>query len=472
MVMDFSKCSKDKKTEKYWSIIHWDVTAFVSNHDGYNSKVFNDKIHPTIFEDVKLLIRNVFGGIIRFIQKLIQAALTYSRNRVFEKYKYCLVITVGGAKYASEEREITDSLKKNGFNVLIVNSGDGIRNSTTGTFLSTNSYLTVANYVWAMVNWFINVIWGFHNVFSCDKKKRSLFVASISSIREYFITTALAKRIIAAHGIPLAIYSLCPSSQRSVAIVKYMKKNGVLTAGIRTQSTASMLEHIAINTEILFCKSINEKLVYEKIFLGRGPALVEGCLMSIPEIYHIEPLVLPEKYVLVIGTAKGFEQSQSDYDNLNERILAIAAKTKLPIIFKGHNLSKELDDKWFAENYDNGRIYLRITDVEYNRQLIDNADLVVSFYSTLLYYAILQNRPIILVEKKTRLKDNISDEFQLSPINRIRFDQAIENVSVDLSKLNTSAYNLKHWFTSNYFLEKGADYIITYLMNVSAQARV
>lgn len=394
---------------------------------------------------------------------IIHVSVEKAEKPAFVNKPYFLLITIGTAKYASEEREIVASLINKGINVLTVYPDGRVRYSRTGILLSITSILKVDDYAWAMYNWFKSIISGTHNLFFCESKKRSLFVASISSIRHYFISFVLSERIIALQGLPIAVLSLCPFSGTSVAIVDNMKKHRVMTAGIRTQSTALELEHASINTDILFCKSLNEKSMYKKFFLEDNPILVDACLLSTPEDYHNDLLILPHKYVLVLGTGIASGQNLSDYIAFNERLICVAAKANLPIVFKGHNLAIDFDNEWFAKKPHDVHVTLRITDLKYNRQLINDADLIISPYSTLLYYVILQNKPFIIVETDPRFNPT-PDEFQMAPITRINWGQPIELLNIDWTALNISSYNASIWFKNIYFIEKNADYLVNYLI--------
>ena len=201
--------------------------------------------------------------------------------------------------------------------------------------------------------------------------------------------------------------------------------------------------------------------MYKDLFIEK-PTLVDACIMSIPEVYQNKPLSLPDEYVLVLGTAPDSTQNYGEYEEFNEVLYRVAERAKLPIVFKGHNLAKDLDDEWFESSGVDRRGNLRISDISYNRELIDRATLVISASSTLLYYAIIANKPIIIVSKKKCL-ESIPDEFEMSPIIRISFEQLIESYRFDWVTINDSANKTARWFENNYFLHKGADYIISYL---------
>ena len=57
---------------------------------------------------------------------------------------------------------------------------------------------------------------------------------------------------------------------------------------------------IGVNTDILFFKSPHEREAYKKVFGSWGPRLEDGCLLSLPNAYELEPLRLPEEYILLL----------------------------------------------------------------------------------------------------------------------------------------------------------------------------
>ena len=447
---------------KYWEIIHWDAVSFLTLHDGYNSKLYRGRISPTILQDAVLFFRRIFGGVFRFLQMITCSFVLRKQDVILSKRPYLLLITHGIVKYANEEREICESCIKKGLGVFKVYPSAGICVSTTGQSVPVFSILMPVDYLRAMISWLREVFSCPKYLFSRDRKARSLFISAISAIRQHFVYVALTERIVAAHGVPEVMLSLCPGEATSVTIAGQLKKQGVFTAGMRTQTTSADIEHLAINTDILFCKSRNEKSVYAELFAGTGPRLEEACLLSLPETYQLDPLVLPDKYVLLLGTAPVSNKDRAGYENFNKKLFSVAEMSGLPIVFKGHNMAVPQDDAWFASDGRNWSDCLRITDIRRNRELIDHAALIVMPASTLLYYAILRGTPVIIVP--AIIDFSIPDEFQNSPINRIALQQDIVIERFDLENLRNTVQTAERWFNDNYFLQKGADYIIDFLL--------
>lgn len=102
---------------------------------------------------------------------IIHVSVEKAEKPAFVNKPYFLLITIGTAKYASEEREIVASLINKGINVLTVYPDGRVRYSRTGILLSITSILKVDDYAWAMYNWFKSIISGTHNLFFCESKK-------------------------------------------------------------------------------------------------------------------------------------------------------------------------------------------------------------------------------------------------------------------------------------------------------------
>jgi len=458
------KIREDKKIPiKYWDIIHWDAASFLTNHDRYNSRLYYNKIKSNLFIDIILLFRGILGGIFRFMQEIINALFqNYSHNNnnnILGNQQYILLITNGTIKYASEEDDIIATCNKKGIILLIIYPGKSVNIIHKDQSKILCSIFRPIDYVRPIIEWVFKGINKSHYLFSREKKLRSLFIASIPLIRNYFVNFALAKRIFSIHGLPRAVLSLSSFTCASVAIVDYMKSKGVFTASIRTQSTTFALEHLSINTDVLFCKSLHERDVYNKLFKGKGPRLVDACLMSIPKAYSNQPISLPDEYVLVLGT---IGEDYQDHRNINERLFGVAGLGKLPIVFKGHNLAEDFDNVWFVKEGVNSNQVMRIKNIKYNRVLIDNATLIVSTNSTMLYYALLINKPIIIVQ--IHMDKLLSDEFQHAPIIRIDKKKYIKDIKIDLTELKNICETTKVWFNNNYCIEKGSEYIVNYLL--------
>ena len=105
-----------------------------------------------------------------------------------------------------------------------------------------------------------------------------------------------------------------------------------------------------------------------------------------------------------------------------------------------------------------------MADLRRNLELIAKASLVVSAHSTLLYQAILAGTPTVVVHIDP--PDAPADEFIGSPLLRIRPEQIDGLKPEDLAPAGHLAAEARAWFTSNYFLDRGAGYLVDQLLTL------
>jgi hypothetical protein len=447
---------------KYWDLIKWDPACFLTLHEGYRPGVYYDKIKPSLLRDLILLTRSVFAGIIQLIHSIFKVHKFNNCKATIVNQPYLLLITNGTEKYASEEKEIAEYCLKNMIGIVTIYPDKVISTTYTGLSLNIEPFIKIYDYIWAFKYWILSIITQSYNIFR-EKKARSLFIASISLMRQYYIYTALSNRIIAIFGLPQGVLSLSTFSGRSVAVVDAMKKQGVFTAGLRTQTTTWAIEHLSINTDVLFCKSLSERKIYEGLFKGKGPRLVDACLLSLPIASDTEKLTLPDKYVLVLGTAPGIYQDYTEYRKFNHDLINVALLAGLPIVFKGHNLAESIDKEWVENEGTRLGVVYYTSNISHNIQLIKSSELVISGPSTLLYHVILNCKPIIIVNAKNR--NNVPDEFLMSPIMRTDVNKLQNSFIVDWPALYKSAINAEIWIKNNFYIDKGAEYIVSYIIN-------
>jgi hypothetical protein len=201
-----------------------------------------------------------------------------------------------------------------------------------------------------------------------------------------------------------------------------------------------------------------KKKIYNRLFEGKGPKIDKACLLSLPKFNQALLSGLPEEFCLILGTAKGSEQTLDEYYTFNDIILRIANNFKIPIIFKSHNLSAKHDETWLRKQSHINNPYIQINDIEFNRQLIDRASVIITGYSTLVYYAILKEKPLIIVN--TSLSSPIGNELSGSPLIQIPYN--INKFNIEIEDLKINAKNALKWFKDNYYMSHGADYIVSY----------
>jgi hypothetical protein len=255
------------------------------------------------------------------------------------------------------------------------------------------------------------------------------------------------------------LLTLAPWSSTSVAIVETMKAAGVATWATRTQTTDDIDEHLAINADFLFCKSTWERVIYGRLFRGHGPRLVDGCLLSLPEEYSLEPLAVPESFVLLLGTTRRWNESEAAFRQVCARIERVASLPGIPVVYRAHPTHAAQLERTAGPT--TNRAFTAVADPRRNFELIAKASLVVTTPSTLLYQAILAGAPTIVVERDP--VDEPADEFISSPLLRIRPEQVDALRPEDLASARQRVPAVSEWFASQYFLDKGAGYIVDQL---------
>ena len=183
---------------------------------------------------------------------------------------------------------------------------------------------------------------------------------------------------------------------------------------------------------------------------------------SLPEEYPLEPLALPESFVLLLGTTRQWNESEAAYRQQCANLERVAAVPGLPVVYRAHpSHATELEPA--AGSAGNGPI-VPVTDLRRNLELIAKASLVVSAHSTLLYQAILTGTPTVVVHIDP--PDAPADEFIGSPLLRIRPEQIDGLKPDDLASAGQLAPEARAWFTSNYFLDRGAGYMVDQLLTL------
>lgn len=447
----------DDEINKYFSIIHWSAVSFITEHDGRNSSIFRNYLVPSIWQDIIYGLRSFLGNTIKQAIKFFKSFAQSKIKPIAVKAPYIILITFGTSKYAGEEDQITEACQRSKINIIKIYPNKGflcVGNPVT----SFGSLLKSSDYIRTIVFGIKKAFGGLRYLFCGDPKARSLFASVVGSIQGYHLNTIIAKRLIEYYGRPQLALSLCPFAPASVAMIEYFKLSDILTAGIRTQSTSLSLEHLVINTQVLFAKSRHEKAMYQKVLMENGPILEEGCLLSLPRKQHEIAIDLPDRYILLLGTAKGVNQSTNDYYAFNDALFKMANNFSLPIVFKGHNLSTEIDNLWFKNYGITNEKCFRVAGIEYNHYLIEHASMVICAYSTLIYFIILTEKPLIIMHTSLAC----SNEFTQSPIKQLSYRDINVLKNEGIPEMQKKASDTLHWFMENYFLNKGPDYIVNY----------
>ena len=70
---------------------------------------------------------------------------------------------------------------------------------------------------------------------------------------------------------------------------------------------------------------------------GRGPRLVDGCLLSLPEDTPWSRSTSPEQFVLLLGTARQWNESEAAYRQVSANLERVAAAVPgLPVVYRAH----------------------------------------------------------------------------------------------------------------------------------------
>ena len=212
----------------------------------------------------------------------------------------------------------------------------GDRVDDEGTLLL-QDVLTPLDYCPVLCLWLARCAGAMRWWFSGDRKARSLSVAAIPGIRQYYLDRAFARRIELLHGRPRAVLTIAPWSDVSVAIVDHMRKRAIATAGIRTQTTLQLDEHLVINTDVLFCKGVWEKeFVFPCSFVGHGPALVDGCLLQSARGVRSRTPSLPDDFVLLVGHRAPIQPGRDGLPGRLRLLEQVAEASGLPVVYRAH----------------------------------------------------------------------------------------------------------------------------------------
>ena len=454
---------------QYWEIIQCNAAGFLTLNPTYESRLYRGTIRPSVKRDAVRGLRGGLGGTMRSLQGLVFSCLRFSAADS-KASAYLLLITFGGTKYAGEESEILEACHRRGVVVRTVHLDHAPDNTADDSVVAISSILRPGDHIRILLGWLGAVARKSRFLVGRDAMARSLFIASIPALRQSEAFRVLARRIVLNLGEPTAVLSLAPWTLPSGALVEYLKGRGVPTAGIRTQTTHPELEHLSINTDILFCKSVWERHAYESVFAGNGPTLRDGCVLSLPAPFEPGPLNLPDEYVLVLGSNPPDGAAPSERRQFHDRYLGrvqkVAAAAGLPVVYKQHHPSAGATEGSREFVASGGVTYVFVSDMRLNRKLIDDASLIVSAPSTLLYYAILMEKPIVIVE--THPFALLPDEFAGAPIRRIVWrDDYLEDKSLEWPSLQVSARSAKIWMQTNYFLSEGAGDLVDFLLSVA-----
>jgi hypothetical protein len=247
-----------KEIQEYWYILKWSPTSFISGHEGKNALLFRDIAKPGLMQDITHLVGSALISTIKLTNMLAKKTLNRKMKRNASEAPFLLLITFGTPKYAGEEEEIIRACMRSGINIIIFYV---VKNVIMENGASSPVHLlpNLSCYIKTLFFGLKEITVGMRYFFSSNPKKRRLFASIAGSIHPYLFNKIVAKSIINIFGKPKAVLSLCPFAPASIAMIESFKESMILTLGIRTQSTSYAMEHLVINSDILFAKSEYEK---------------------------------------------------------------------------------------------------------------------------------------------------------------------------------------------------------------------
>jgi hypothetical protein len=212
-----------------------------------------------------------------------------------------------------------------------------------------------------------------------------------------------------------AVISIVPFNQLSRSITGTCDKLGITTYALRTQTVNHSPSHLAINTRYLFYRTEREQKVYENLRPLLNSELIPGGIYNLPPVADNEqfPKETRKEYVLILGTTPANNESFELWQTQTRKIITFAAEFGQDIIYKSHNLAVEWDKQILTPEFPQLTHHTVITD---NRSLIDNANLILSFPSTLLYYILQIRKPFI------RLSNSIHSNHEFSDLSCVEVD--------------------------------------------------
>lgn len=446
-----------------WHIVRWDPAGVLTEHDGAIRGRLKEGRESSKWIRGRSGLRSLAAFLARTAYQVARSTFQWTARNPIVQRDYVVLVSPGSLKYANEEREMRAVFERLGLEVLTVALGRPVRLCGGGgsdpqeaRLGTSSSWRVAANTIRSV----IETLRGSEPAAAATE--REWIPALVPMIRQYHLSKAIGDGLLARYGRPRALFSLCPQSSVSRALVDSMKSANVLTAGMRTQLTAAATEHFGINVDVLYCKSRGEKAAYGLVGPESGPILREGCVLSFPEKGAPSTSPCREPFVLLLGTAPAAGQSRESYEAYNARLLQVAECLALPAVFKSHGLGLKRDSEWLDRGAGNLKGNAWVTDATANASLIERAAVVVSAPSTLLFYAVVKAKPIVIVESE--YSQTVFDDFKRSPIPRVGWLQRPQECGMTLSGVSARTEETMAWFRDWYFVERDASVIARELL--------
>jgi hypothetical protein len=472
--------SRDE-VKRYWRCIEWDPGSFLTLHDGRRSRIFHQRLTTSWPSSIANALTQFGRVVFRATRLFVRAAIRRRQLAPPPQLPFAVVACVGTEKYRYGEEALADAIARHGLVPLLLTPQEGKARDAGHYAVVPEENLECVDIAGASIDFGREILsaaptW----LAASDPLQRALAIDVITSIFGYFVYRRFFDRLTRDFGLPQFVISVMPTGLMSRCLASSMKDHGVPTAGIRTQTTSQSLEHLAINSEILFCKSRFEELGYSGLFSyfhWGGPSLERGCVMSLPipstDVEIKRPTLardLPEEYVLVFGTAPSCKpDGKNDLEVHHRKLLRIAKQLSMSVVYKLHPLDQGNDVAEFAREEGLDDLTLWSPHMGSNHRLIMKASLVISDVTTLLYGCIGARKPVVIVESITTAQGD--DEFRNSPIPRIRWREDVADVTLSIAVAYRGRDDVIQWFDEEYYVSDDADAVASKLMRIATSRR-
>lgn len=470
-----------RKVERYWSCIEWDPGSFLTLHDGRRPRLFHQELTTSLPASVTRALTQFGRVVFRAARLVVRAAIRRRPLPSSPQRPFAVIACVGTDKYRYEEEALADAFVLQGLVPVLFAPQEGKVRASGHNSIAPEEQLRWVDIARASLDFVRGVLSAAPCLLSAgDPLRRALAVESISSIFPYCVHRRFFDLFVRDFGLPQFVISLMPAGLMSRCLISSMRRHGIPTAGIRSQTTSQSLEHLAINTEILFCKSKFEEEKYVGLYCSfqwDGPRLERGCVLSLPVPstdggFSRSKLSvdLPADFVLVFGTAPSCQTGgQDDLKEHHRKLLRMAKRFAMPVVYKPHPLDRMNDIKALANEAGLDALVPYDPGMGSNHELILKSSLVLSDVTTLLYGCIVARKPVVIVESSTTAQ--VEDEFRRSPIPRMLWGDDLTKATLSISEACDTCDPVARWFDAEYFLSEDADTVVSRLKDMATERR-
>lgn len=259
-------------------------------------------------------------------------------------------------------------------------------------------------------------------------------------------------------------FSLLPNIDHHYIIETYFRNKFINTFAIRVAATTFANEHRYIKTDVLFYKSALEKKIYESLLIDRNIKLLPASLLVEIKGYNtdINNLKCPKRVVFLDTCLMNDERYNTGRtEAITDFYRVMARYSDVKIFHKFHPAIDSNSRKSTLETIGKNASFIDDYDPDY----LQDAELIVGFYSTVYQTAILQKTPIILLEHTYSFKNETVGfkdyDLESAPVIKVNNSKELNDIlfRVFCSKqpysitLNTSS--LFNWYKELYNYPEG-----------------